>query len=101
MVVLTQLGHFWNFVITPEHRGMSPAELNDMRDVTERFSSKENIVRYAAALALNGRGDDAAQALQANLQDESRKRRASSMKSLWRGLGRRDPEIAKIPWPAD
>ena len=100
MVVLTQLGHFWNFVITPEHRGMSPAELNDMRNVVERFSSKENIVRYAAALALNRRGDDAAQALRrvCKMNPETS---CGSMKSLWQALGHRDPEIAKIPWPAD
>ena len=100
MVVLTQLGHFWNFVITPEHRGMSPAELDDMREVTERFSSKDNIVRYAAALALNGRGDEAAQALR-RICKMNPETACDSMKSLWRGLGRRDPEIAKIPWPAD
>jgi hypothetical protein len=97
-IVLTQLGAFWNFLIQPERRGMSAAELDDMRDVVLRFPSVENMIRYAAALALNGRAQEAT----AVLSRGCRMTPFSNCRNLnryWRVLGAREPELAAIEWP--
>ena len=100
VVFLTQLGQFLDFARTPEREGMSAGELRQMAAVVRRFPSKENTVRYAAALAINGRPADASDALR-RVCKTNPELACEAMKSLWRALGERKPPIAEVPWPAD
>ncbi len=98
MRVLTHFNHFWNFVVEPERRGMTPEQLDEMRAVVWRFPSDANIVRYAAALALNGRPADAHSAL-SRICKTGPADNCKSAQSLWTALGTRDVEIKNVDWP--
>ncbi len=100
VVLLTQLAHFLDFARTPERDGMTAEELDGMAAVVRRFASKENILRYAAALAINGRPKDASEVLRrvCKINPVSA---CDAMKSLWGALGKRKPAIAQVPWPAE
>lgn len=96
--LLTQLREFLFFARTRERAGMSPAELEVMAAIVRRFPSRENIVRYAAALALNAQPERAEQTLRPlchiNLEGD-----CLAMKALWTALGKTQPAIAIVPWP--
>ncbi|MES2991033.1 MAG: Wzy polymerase domain-containing protein [Pseudomonadota bacterium] len=98
VVVLTQLESFLYFAQTPEREGMNAAELNSMAAVVRRFPSKENTMRYAAALAVNDRPGDASEALR-RICKINPPAACNGAKSLWRALGSRKPAIARVPWP--
>lgn len=99
-LLLTQMGAFVHFARTPEREGMGAAELAAMGDVVERFPSAANMVRYAAALALNERPADAAQVLRRVCRIQSREA-CTDMQALWTALGERRPALAALPWPND
>jgi hypothetical protein len=99
-LLLTHVAAFAQFARTPERSDMSKAELGTMNDVAQRFPSAENIVRYAAALALNKRQDQAADVLRRVCKTHSVTACADSEK-LWRALGKREPNIASTPWPVE
>lgn len=98
--LLTQLGELLQFMRTSERAGMSDADIERMHRVVLRFPGKENIVRYAAALTLNGRPKEAAAALSriCKTVDEVA---CQDMQALWLALGRREASIASVPWPRD
>jgi hypothetical protein len=98
VVLLTQLDSFLNFARTPEREGMSGAELDRMAAVVYRFPSKENALRYAAALAINSRPEEARQVLR-RICKINPPGACEGAKSLWGALGKRRPAIAMVPWP--
>jgi O-antigen ligase len=97
-IVLTQLGAFWNFMIEPERAGMSDAQIDAMRDVVLRFPSVENMLRYAAALALNDRPAEAAAVLSRGCR-MTPVSHCRDLNRVWVGIGKREPKIAAIRWP--
>jgi hypothetical protein len=59
ILVLSQLAEFIRFGRSAANAGMSQAQLNEMRDASEVFPSPSNLYLYTAALAMNGRADEA------------------------------------------
>jgi len=57
--LLSSLTSFLLFTRTEPKRGMSAAELTQMEDVVKRYPYAASLVRYASALAMNGRVDEA------------------------------------------
>ncbi|MES2099510.1 MAG: Wzy polymerase domain-containing protein [Pseudomonadota bacterium] len=98
--LLTQMAAFIRFAHTPEREGMTESELGAMAAVVQRFPSGPNAVRYAAALALNGRPNEAADVLRPVCRMD-RPPMCERMQVLWRALGERQAAIAKVPWPAN
>ena len=98
-LLLTHVGAFARFARSPERNGMRENELRTMQQVAQRFPSADNIVRYAAALAMNDHPTKATEVLRrvckthAALTCEENKRR-------WAALGERQPAIAEVSWPA-
>lgn len=99
-VLLTHVAAFAQFARTPERKGMKAAELRSMEEVVQRFPSAENIVRYAAALALNDRQAQATEVLRRVCKIHNVVV-CESNKSLWGALGQRQAAIASTPWPKD
>lgn len=97
-VLLTHMGAFTRFARTAERKGMSERELQAMAAVVMRFPSGPNIVRYAAALSINGQPEAASDALR-RVCKMNRLPTCESMKKLWIGLGEREPAIALVSWP--
>ena len=98
--LLTHLGAYTRFARKPEAPGMSAAELDAMEAVVQRFPSGPNTVRYAAALAVNERPKQAAEALRPVCRMVEAQG-CASMKSLWLALGKRAPMIGAVPWPLE
>lgn len=62
-VLLGALGGLMEFLRIEPQRGMSAAQLAEMRRVAHRFPSSANLFRYAQAAALNGQKSEARRAL--------------------------------------
>ncbi|KNZ33305.1 MAG: hypothetical protein AD742_06815 [Methylibium sp. NZG] len=97
-LLLTQLGAFTHFARTPERHGMDDGELQAMAEVVARYPAPENIVRYAAALAVNDRPQLATNALR-RVHRINSAADADRMRQLWRALGEREPAVARVAWP--
>ena len=98
--ILTQFTHFWNFALKRERKAMTAGELNEMEVVTLRFPSKENMLRYAAALALNHQPESASQVLRRICKINTAQACELSRK-IWAWRAQEDQEIAAVPWPLD
>lgn len=98
-VMLTQLDAFMRFAMNPEREHMSREELDEMGRVAQRFLSGGNIVRHAAALALNQRPDEASLALQHVCKLEIEKT-CKNLEAVWQHLGEKNPLIASVAWPS-
>jgi O-antigen ligase len=97
-VLMSQLAAFARFARSPEREGMSEGDLRAMDEVVQRFPSRQNIVRYAAALAINDQPSRAADVLRRICKTHSLLD-CDTSKALWLALGERQPAIAKVPWP--
>jgi O-antigen ligase len=97
-MLLSQLGAFAFFARTPERKGITEVELQAMEQVSKRFPSADNLVRFAAAMALNDRPDRAAQALRRICKTHAPSICEAS-KARWVALGALQPSIATIDWP--
>lgn len=97
---LTQLGGFLRFAQTPERQGMSEEELAWMGRVATRYPYWFGVVRYSAALALNDHPASAQQALSkiCKTHPEAVCRNAQE---LWLALGKAQPKIRSVAWPAN
>ncbi|MDP2007597.1 MAG: Wzy polymerase domain-containing protein [Rubrivivax sp.] len=95
--MLTQLGAFQNFVHTEARLGMTPSELETMRRVSIRFAYPPAMFRYALALALNGRQDEARVTL-ARLCRIHEPTRCDEAREGWRSLQGRYPGLAEVPF---
>jgi len=97
--MLTHLDAVLRLGRTPERENMTEAQLAEMRRVVARFPSGPNMVRLAAALALNQRPDESAQVLRriCKLETEPGCR---NMQVLWAALAVRQPALLQVTWPA-
>lgn len=97
--ILTQLEHFWNYAIEREHREMSAGELREAELIVRRFPSKENMLRLAAAYALNGRGPEAPPQLE-RICRMNPPSACDWARQVWAFKSKQDPEIAAVVWPS-
>jgi hypothetical protein len=96
--LLDGLREYHRFLITPARAGMSDAELDWMRDVMSSNPTAFAMVRYAQALGLNGRGDEAARVLRALCNIQTPKR-CEQAREAWKAAERQHPELASVPAP--
>ncbi|MFI4931396.1 MAG: Wzy polymerase domain-containing protein, partial [Burkholderiales bacterium] len=96
--LLDGLREYHRFLITPARAGMSDAELDWMRDVMSSNPTAFAMVRYAQALGLNGRGDEAARVLRALCNIQTPKRCEQARES-WKASQQEHPELASVPAP--
>jgi O-antigen ligase len=94
-LVLWQLHAALNFLRMPERKGISEDEVDEMQRVVRRYPSQGIVMRYAAAMTLNGRPEEAREALRqaCKLGDCER------AKAIWKEFGRKYPEAAALDWP--
>lgn len=95
---LTQLGNYLRFVRTPENDNMSAADIRWMGQVATRFPNWTAVIRYASALARNGRPAEAAAALVriCKIQPDDA---CQAAQTRWSQLGKSNAKIAAIPFP--
>lgn len=89
---------YQHFRLDQVHGGMSPAELESMRQLVERRPFPPALLRYALAAGLNGRDDEARRALTA-LCHMHPAARCEEGRSAWRVAQERYPEIRSISPP--
>ncbi len=98
-VLLTQLRELMAFARTEPKPDMSAAELESMRRVSGRFGHASGMYRYATALALNERPDEAYLALQRLCRMHSEELCLSAQRD-WLGAARhKHPQLARVPFP--
>lgn len=97
--LLTQMDALLRFARTPEREGMSDAELREMGHVVQRHPSGPNLVRYAAALAINGQPDAASEVLQ-RVCKYALPLDCDALQRLWGALGAQRAAIQQVAWPA-
>lgn len=98
VLVLTQLSEFLRFARTNAKADMAPQEMLWFEHVTKRYPNWTALIRWASALAQNGRPEQARAALSGicNTHPDTVCTRAQA---VWRRMGRDTPSIAAIPWP--
>jgi O-antigen ligase len=89
---------YHRFVITPIERGMTDEQVQWIRHVAWRNPFPGSMLRLALATALNGRGDEAARALQAicHLHPPNR---CDEARASWQAMQQQYPELVVIPSP--
>jgi hypothetical protein len=97
-VLLDQLREYHRFWITRARAGMTDPELAWMRDVTFRNPSHGAMLRYALALGLNGRPDEAGRMLVA-ICHIHQPRRCDEARESWHALQQQYPTLASMPVP--
>jgi len=97
--LLDQQQAFLEFARTEARRGMSAAELEWMRKVSQRFAYPPAMFRYALAAGLNGHPEVAARTL-AQLCSIHPLTRCEEARDGWRTLQERYPELREVPPPA-
>lgn len=98
--LLDQQQAFLEFARTEARRGMSAAELEKMRRVSQRFAYPPAMLRYAIAAGLNGQPEVAARTL-ARLCRIHPRVRCEEARAGWQALQQRDPELRAVPLPPD
>jgi hypothetical protein len=96
--VLTQLEAYLRFVRTEARAGLSEAELRWMGQVALRHGYAPVLFRYALALGLNGRPQEAARTLQLLCHVHSR-RRCNEAREAWPALQARHAALRAVPAP--
>lgn len=96
--VLTQLEAFLHFVRTQAKPGMSAQEMEEMRRVSRRFGYSSSHFRYAIALGLNGRPDEAARTLKLICHIHSRKR-CQEVREIWPSMQEQHEALRAVPAP--
>ena len=96
--VLDQLEAFLRFVRTEPHAGMTAAELDEMRKVSQRFGFAPSLYRYAIALGLNGQPGEAARTLQRLCHIHAPKRCAEAREG-WTTMQQRYEALRAVPPP--
>ena len=89
---------YHRFVITAPHRGMSDEELKWMRNVAQRNPFPGSLIRYATAAGLNGRNDEAEQALRAVCHLHP-PQRCDEARASWRAAQHQYSELQAIALP--
>lgn len=100
VVLLTQQQEFIKFVRAQAREGMTADELQWMRTVAHRYASPPALMRYALALGLNQRYEEAALELR-RLKKIQHRDRFDEVRINWEGLVSQYPQLAKVALPAD
>lgn len=95
--LLTQLDEFLGFARKVERADMSAAELERMGQIASRNPHSYSLIRYAAALAVNGRPREASEVL-APICKTHPASACSEARARWKGMAARDSRIAAAPW---
>ncbi len=98
LLVLTQLGAILEFARTEAHTAMSPAELERMRAVAQRYPFPPIMLRYALAVGLNGNPAEARLTL-ARLCSVHPPDRCDEARESWTQLRDRFPTLTSAPLP--
>ena len=98
LVVLNQLEAFLRFVRNEARPGMTAAEVEQMGQVARRFGFAPALFRYALALGLNGRPQEAARTLQLICHIHSRKR-CEEAREAWPAAQQRYEALRAVPMP--
>lgn len=99
VILLTQLREFYRLARTPARPGMTELELEAMRRVAQRYPFPPVLFRYANALALNGRPDDAVATLTL-LCKTSQRERCLEGRDAWLTMAQGQyPELKGVQWP--
>lgn len=96
--LLNQVEAFLQLVRTEPKPGMTPAQLELMHKVTQRYGVAPALFRYALALGLNGRPDEAAQTLRLLCHIHSRKR-CREAREAWPEFQQRHEALRAVPAP--
>lgn len=97
VVVLNQLRDWISHLRTEPTRGMTPVQLQTMRDVTLTIPAAAHFYILARALALNGEPQEAALRLR-QMCDVFESGKCEMVKSAWREAAAQNPELARVPW---
>ncbi|HWH81918.1 MAG TPA: Wzy polymerase domain-containing protein [Burkholderiaceae bacterium] len=84
--------------MSESHENMTPAELDRLRTVTQRYSSPPALMRYALGAGLNGRPAEAQRTL-AILCHVSVEKHCDQGRQRWAELSKQYPQLGKIPFP--
>jgi O-antigen ligase len=97
--VLKYLGAFLVFARAPVKAGMSQQELDSMKRVAMRNPLAGNLLRYAAALALNNEPEQASKNL-ARICKMSPSHVCAASQAAWAASAANQPRLAAVAWPA-
>ena len=89
---------YHRLMITPAREGMSIAELNWMRKVTQRYAFPPAMLRYALAAGLNGREAEASRTLH-TLCAIHLEPRCEEARATWRSAQQQWPRLIAVPAP--
>jgi O-antigen ligase len=98
VLLLTQWRDYIEFARWRPHAGVSNAELDRMRNLTELFPSASTIFQLAGTLALNQQADEARTWLK-RLCKVVTADQCEKARTIWAMQSLRYPEIAAIAWP--
>jgi hypothetical protein len=98
--LLTQLEAFQRFAHTEARTGMSEAELDAMRKVTERYAYPSSMLRYALAQGLNGQSAGASLTLLRLCRIHPSVRCAEG-REAWIALRQRHAVLRDVPFPSE
>jgi Virulence factor membrane-bound polymerase, C-terminal/Protein glycosylation ligase len=99
VTLLTAPREYHRFWVTSAREGMSPAELEWMRSVAQRYPSPPALLRYALAAGLNGRPQEAIDTL-VQICFMHTAPRCSEGRDSWAALQKQHPGLAATPFPA-
>lgn len=97
VLVLSQLAKFVEAGRRTAHAGMSQEALDDMRDAAMAFPSPANLYVYTAALALNGRAEEA----QLNMRKMAHTMLPGAyeeMGRVWHAQSKTNRSLASVQW---
>lgn len=100
VVLLTQLQDFIQFARTQAREGMTDEEIRWMERVAHRYPYPPALMRYALALGMNHRLEEAALELRRLKQIQSAER-FGEVRDAWPSLVKRYPQLGKVSLPAD
>ena len=98
VLLLTQWHEFIRLARFEPSTGMSPEELNWMRNVAGSYPNAGAFHKLAAAMAMNQRLDEAQLWLRRTCKVVP-KPQCDAVKNAWASQSKQDPLIAAVPWP--
>lgn len=100
VVLLTQLEEFIRLARTEAREGMADEELRWMEQVAHRYPYPPALMRYALALGLNNRPEEAALELR-RLQQIQATGQFKEVRDVWPSLVSLYPQLGKVTLPTD
>jgi hypothetical protein len=97
VLVLSHLSEFIDIGRSSASSGMSQQQLNKLRDGANAFPSASNLYLYTAALALNGREDEARLMIR-KLEKTMPPETYQKMGRTWAAQSRTNEQLQKVEW---